>query len=78
VMMGDCRTRRIAPQVRDDCREPAKIECKLLAGHISIVRTSPNMSTFQQFRDIPDPIGTFDGLFRAAFGTLLLDLADAP
>jgi hypothetical protein len=36
------------------------------------------MSTFQQFRDIPDPIGTFDGLFRAVLGTLLPDLADAP
>jgi len=36
------------------------------------------MSTFQQFRDIPDPVGTFDGLFRAALGTLLPDLADAP
>ena len=41
-------------------------------------KDSPNMSTFQQFRDIPDPIGTFDKLFRAALGTLLLDLADAP
>jgi hypothetical protein len=36
------------------------------------------MSTFRQFRDIPDPIATFDRLFRDALGTLLRDLADAP
>jgi hypothetical protein len=27
------------------------------------------MSTFQQFRDLPDPMGKFDGLFRAALCT---------
>jgi hypothetical protein len=36
------------------------------------------MSTFQQFRDLPDPTGTFDKLFRAALEKLLPDLADAP
>lgn len=36
------------------------------------------MSIFQQFRDLPDPTHTFDGLFRAALETLLPELADAP
>jgi hypothetical protein len=36
------------------------------------------MSTFRQFRDLPDPTRKFDELFRAALQTLLPDLADAP
>ncbi len=32
----------------------------------------------QQFRDLPDPIATFERLFRAALKSLLRDLADAP
>jgi hypothetical protein len=36
------------------------------------------MDTCRQFRDLPDPTGTFEGLFRAARESLLLDLADAP
>ena len=35
-------------------------------------------STFQQFCDLPNPIATFEGLFRAALQSLLPDLADAP
>jgi len=36
------------------------------------------MNTFQQFRDLPDPISTFEKLFRAALESLLPDLAAAP
>jgi hypothetical protein len=36
------------------------------------------MDTFRQFRDLSNPTGTFDGLFRAALESLLPDLADAP
>jgi hypothetical protein len=36
------------------------------------------MTTFQQFRDLPNPTDTFDRIFRAALETLLPDLADAP
>lgn len=32
----------------------------------------------RQFRDLPDPIATFERLFRAALESLLPDLADAP
>src|ERR1035441_4727092 len=35
-------------------------------------------STFQQFRDLPNPIATFERLFRAALESLVPDLADAP
>jgi len=34
--------------------------------------------TFLQFRDLPDPIDTFERLFAAALQSLLDDLADAP
>jgi hypothetical protein len=36
------------------------------------------MTTFQQFRYLADPIGTFERLFRAALESLLPDLAEAP
>jgi len=36
------------------------------------------MNTSRQFRDLPDPTATFEGLFRAALESLLPDLADAP
>lgn len=32
----------------------------------------------KQFRDLPDPVSTFERLFRAALESLLPDLADAP
>jgi hypothetical protein len=37
-----------------------------------------NMNTSRQFRDLADPTGTFEGLFRTALESLLPDLADAP
>ena len=37
-----------------------------------------NMDTCRQFRDLSDPIATFEGLFHAALESLLPDLADAP
>jgi hypothetical protein len=36
------------------------------------------MTMVQQFRELPDPCGRFDELFRAALKTLLDDLASAP
>jgi hypothetical protein len=36
------------------------------------------MNSFKEFRDLPDPIGTFERLFIAALKSLLPDLADAP
>jgi hypothetical protein len=36
------------------------------------------MDTCRQFRDLSDPIATFEGLFRTALESLLPDLADAP
>lgn len=36
------------------------------------------MSAFRQFRDLPDPVGTFEKLFRAALESLLPDLAASP
>jgi len=35
-------------------------------------------STFQQFRNLSEPIGTFERLFHAALQSLVPDLADAP
>ncbi len=45
---------------------------------LSLRRRAHDMSTFQQFRDLPDPTKTFERLFRAALQSLLPDLADAP
>src|ERR1039457_7034766 len=36
------------------------------------------MDMCRQFRDLSDPTGTFEGLFRTALESLLPDLADAP
>ena len=35
-------------------------------------------STLKQFRDLPDPIGTFERLFRAALESFIPDLAASP
>jgi hypothetical protein len=36
------------------------------------------MTTVQEFRDLPNPIDTFERLFRAALNALLPDLAESP